>query len=1291
VDSGNAIIEYIAGGCHVSIIFRVNPLPSVITGPANLCLGTNGTELDGLSGGVWTSSVLTVGTIDPSTGFFTSLHAGTTAITYTLPTTCFINRPVTVVDTPSDIYTLSTGRVCIGSTIVLDDTTAGGTWSSSVTGVGTVTGSGSAGTVHGVGVVGVGGTTTISYSVAGCPSTFIVTVNPQPGPISGPDSMCVGDCSNIYTVGSPSGGLWSNSTGGSGTIDPVTGVFCAITSGTVTITYTLTGSDCARSKIITVNPLPAPIGVALPATSAEVCVGFTDTLTETTAGGRWSTSSGNVTLSGSTGLRDTLTGGTAGTAIVTYTSHLGCATSITVTVNALPNPITGTDTVCAGLTVTLTSAGSPPGTWSSSNVGAGTVDAGGTVTGLTGGLTDISYTLSTGCYVVYEMTINGSPIFSTFPSPAFMCIASPPISIVASGGAGMWTSSNTGVAAVTNTPPTDGTITAVSSPPAPANTTNICFTFTSTGCMACRQFTVNPLPGPISPAGPSTVCQGSTINLTDPTTPGGTWTSSTGAVTIGTSSGIASGTTTVGSPSVITYTLGTGCTVTTTINVNPVPNAITGTLAICQGLNTTLCNTTGPATGYTWSSSNTAAATLITGGLCTTVTAVATVTPTTSTIKYTNDFTGCFSSVIVTVNSLSTGISGPNAVCMGQTITETEAIDGNWSSSAAGIATLTGGVLPAAPTTSTIVNPVFPGTFTLTFASTTGCSVSKTITVNPIPSAIIVPLESTNLCPGGFTELTASTGAGYTYQWFDPAAIPGATNSTYYATAAGTFSVTATLGPCSITSPGTGVTMNPATASITGTAFTACASAGVTLNAFSPALPTVYTYQWQLGGVPIAGAVTNTFTPTVSGNYTVVESNSFGCSATSTPPTTVTLVASPPGVITVTGSLTFCAGNHVTLTGDAGAGYTYQWYNGVASPIAGATNISYTTGTAGTYSVTETNTTGCTTTSSDFVVAVDPLPVATITAGSALVFCAGGAVALAAPGVAGNTFQWYDNGVAITGANTAVYTASTTGDYKVVVDSPLTGCTATSATDTVVVVTTPSIIPETPTSFCWGSSAPLSVILTPGAGIVTYQWTLDGVNIPGGTNSSYNATDSGTFACKVMVGAGVCTTTSISVNLKENPLPNPLVSYYSNVLHAQTYYTSYQWYYNGTAIPGANAAATDPIGNGTYKVKVIDTNGCQSLSAGDIVSGWVPSGIAPLTANGSDIMIFPNPAQDAVHIQSPIEVRAVISSIDGRTVIDQAAAKDINIGKLANGIYTIRLYDASGQMVKVDKLVKEGN
>ncbi len=132
--------------------------------------------------------------------------------------------------------------------------------------------------------------------------------------------------------------------------------------------------------------------------------------------------------------------------------------------------------------------------------------------------------------------------------------------------------------------------------------------------------------------GPTSVCNGDFIILTD-ATPGGTWTSSSTSIaviagttgTTGTVLGVAVGV------AIITYTVG-GPYVTYAITVNPLPSPIGGPTSLCAGTTVTRTNL---AFGGVWSSSNPAVATI---GASTGV--VTGLTPGTATIMYTLA-TGC--------------------------------------------------------------------------------------------------------------------------------------------------------------------------------------------------------------------------------------------------------------------------------------------------------------------------------------------------------------------------------------------------------------------------------------------------------------------------------------------------------------------------------------------------------------------------------------------------------------------------------------------------------------------------
>jgi hypothetical protein len=276
------------------------------------------------------------------------------------------------------------------------------------------------------------------------------------------------------------------------------------------------------------------------------------------------------------------------------------------------------------------------------------------------------------------------------------------------------------------------------------------------------------------------------------------------------------------------------------------------------------------------------------------------------------------------------------------------------------------GATAAAYTTSAAGNY----TVQISNGSCNATSAATVVTVNALPSATITPATATTFCQGGSVVLTANTGAGLSYQWFNNAVvISGATNASYTATMSGLYTVVVTnASTCSSTSAATVVTVNALpTATITpATATTFCQGGSVVLNANTG---TGLTYQWRLNGNPISGATSSSYTANASGSYTVVVTNASTCSSTSTA-TVVTVNALPTATMTPATTTTFCQGGSVVLNSNTGAGLSYQWFNNAVA-ISGATSASYTASAIGLYTVAVTNSNGCSATSSAISVLVN--------------------------------------------------------------------------------------------------------------------------------------------------------------------------------------------------------------------------------------------------------------------------------------------------------------------------------
>jgi hypothetical protein len=163
---------------------------------------------------------------------------------------------------------------------------------------------------------------------------------------------------------------------------------------------------------------------------------------------------------------------------------------------------------------------------------------------------------------------------------------------------GTWSSSNTAVATINAT-------TGVLTPVTPGVTT-VKYKIVSTcdSAFTTMTVTVNPLPAPGTVTGPSVVCAGASISLTDAAT-GGTWVSAApGVATVdgsGNVVGVTAGTVT------ISYLVTNSCgslAATQEVTVNPAPDAgtITGASSV-MCLDSTL-SLTDAATGGTWGSVN---------------------------------------------------------------------------------------------------------------------------------------------------------------------------------------------------------------------------------------------------------------------------------------------------------------------------------------------------------------------------------------------------------------------------------------------------------------------------------------------------------------------------------------------------------------------------------------------------------------------------------------------------------------------------------------------------------------
>jgi hypothetical protein len=276
------------------------------------------------------------------------------------------------------------------------------------------------------------------------------------------------------------------------------------------------------------------------------------------------------------------------------------------------------------------------------------------------------------------------------------------------------------------------------------------------------RITVNPIPSAPVLTGASSLCLGGTTTLSASPT-GGLWGSTDGNTSVGVTTGIVTGR---GGGSSILYYNGPynsyGCRTQSRVTLSVLGVPLTGTLSgastVCAGASTTI---TPSIAGGTWNSSNTAIATVTSGGSVTGVASGA------MSLSYTVS-NGCFSAVVtkpITVPGATTPgpIGGVPYLCEGATLTLTNALaGGSWSSTNTSAALISG---------SGVVSGIAAGYTNIIYSYTNACgitgSVMKPVTVLPLPVAGVISGPSS--VPVGSSITLSTTGTGGVWSSVTPA------------------------------------------------------------------------------------------------------------------------------------------------------------------------------------------------------------------------------------------------------------------------------------------------------------------------------------------------------------------------------------------------------------------------------------------------------------------------------------------------------------------------------------------
>lgn len=529
---------------------------------------------------------------------------------------------------------------------------------------------------------------------------------------------------------------------------------------------------------------------------------------------------------------------------------------------------------------------------------------------------------------------------------------------------------------------------------------------------------------------------------------------------------------------------------------------------------------------------------------------------------------------------------------------------------------------------------------------------------NGAPGAILITYETQGsftpdivglpaTCSENGSATISNYDSGLTYTFFPGGPSVGTGGLISGATPGSSYTVVASVGSCT-SNPSSPFSieaqLQSPTIEITGN-LSVCEGETTTLTASGSTL-----YQWD--------DPSNTMTAEVevaAGTYTVTATNIAGCVGTAS--ATVTEATAP--VVDLGVDQEVCG--QATVTVDAGAGFvTYLWSNGADTQTADLES--------GTQWVEVSD--GTCTGSDTIVISANPNPTPMISPNGAQVICDGGSLTLDA-GSGYTSYTWAPNG-----EQTQTISVDASGTYSAFVMDGA-GCEGYSDTVTVTIenLSDVVILADGPLGFCNGDS----VILDAGAGYDSYLWS------NGATTQTTTVFAEGDYSVSGTLGGCAFDSDTVSVSVSSIQLS---ITVNGVNLSVASGYVSYQWFINGSPIPGATTANYTATSSGNYTVQVTDMNGCTGSSF--ILEYTLPSSVSELDAN-LPFVVYPNPSEGQFQLNTEFSdaYSVVVLNAVGQKVLEEANPQGnrMEIDLKTSGTYLLQVI--VGETVYYKKLVVE--
>lgn len=497
------------------------------------------------------------------------------------------------------------------------------------------------------------------------------------------------------------------------------------------------------------------------------------------------------------------------------------------------------------------------------------------------------------------------------------------------------------------------------------------------------------------------------------------------------------------------------------------------------------------------------------------------------------------------------------------------------------------------------------GTYTITVTDADGCSVQQDITITaPQPIALTTQVMQPSCSSLGSVSITAAGGSspyeysldGMTYQ----------TSSSFTGLATGDYTAYAIdANGCESLATFTINSFDDLNIQTSSTNPTCAGDSDGSINLSISGASGSYSISWSTtdGSGIVAGATQqNALT---GGTYVAIVDDGAGCADT----VTISLIAPPAITVVATAEDLVCNSDStgsITLvnTGGGTGPLMTSWSTSDGGGIEN--NSSNQSGlTAGTYTLTLTDSVGCAT-SSDYTIN-EPTALSTTLMVQGASCTEGGSIAVIATG--GTAPYQYAVGGQVLG-NDSMFMDLAAGDYIVTVQDA-NGCTTTENATVAASTDAISLAATTTDPSCHSSNGvadgAIDLEVSGGDGNYTYSWTGNGTMT---TTQDLQGIPAGEYTVTVMDGAG-CTASSTYVLVEPDPIMVLLSqaditcagestgSVAVDSVRSGTAPFSYSWTSGSGALVGSTATVNG-LPADIYQVIVVDANGCSSMGTATI-------------------------------------------------------------------------------------------